>query len=94
LELSLTQKISVHQEVVMEDMGDESILLHIENEQYYGLDDVGNRMWQVITEAESLGAAIDVLAAEYDVPPEQLKPDVQELIEKWVEHELVEVSGA
>ena len=94
MKLTLTQKISVLQDVLVQDLGGESVLLNLQSEQYFGLDDVGTQMWQVLTETESIQAAYDLLLAEYQVEPEQLHQDLQDLIEQLVNHGLVEVTAS
>ncbi len=94
MKLTLTQKISVPQDVLFQDLAGESVLLNLQSEKYFGLDDVGTQMWQALTEAESIQAAYDMLLAEYDVEPEQLQQDLDNLIENLVEHGLVEVTGS
>jgi hypothetical protein len=88
------QKVSVAPNVLVQDLAGESVLLNLQTEQYFGLDDVGTRIWQALTERESVGKAIDALGAEYDVEPEQLQQDVENLIEDLLAHGLVEVTGS
>ena len=93
LKLSLTRKISVPQDILVQDLGGESVILNLQDEQYFGLDDVGTYMWQTLIDAESIQAAYDMLLAEYSVEPEQLHQDLEQLIEQLVEHGLVEVTN-
>jgi hypothetical protein len=51
-------------------------------------------MWAALTTAESLQAAYDALLAEYDVGGERLERDLRALVERLVEHGLLEVTGA
>jgi hypothetical protein len=94
LPINLTQKISVPQDVLVQVIDGESVLLNLQNEQYYGLDDIGTRMWEVLTNNQSIEESYQVLLAEYQVEPEQLRQDLQSLIEKLVEHGLVELSNS
>ena len=92
--LSFTMRVSVPSDVLMRELLDsESVILNLESERYFGLDEVGTRMWTVLTTSESIQATFEVLLAEYDVDAELLRQDLYELIEKLVEHGLVEVSG-
>ena len=94
MKLTMTQKISVPQDILVQDLGGESVLLNLQNEKYFGLDDIGTRMWQCVTAEESIQAAYDLLLAEYQVEPEQLHQDLQTLIEQWVNNGLVELIGS
>ncbi|MGF1477877.1 MAG: PqqD family protein [Cyanophyceae cyanobacterium] len=85
-------KVSVPQEVLIQDVGGESVLLNLASEQYFGLDDVGTRMWTTLVEKTEVEAAYKTLLAEYDVEPEQLRRDLQQLIQKLVDHGLLSVT--
>jgi len=80
-------------DVLVSDAGGESVLLNLKSEQYFGLDEVGTRMWHAVTGSPSLQAAYERLLAEYEVKPDVLRRDLSEWVEKLVEHGLLEVSG-
>jgi hypothetical protein len=70
----------------------ESVLLNLNSGCYFGLDEMGTRMWSRLCGAESIQAAFDLLIAEYDVSEELLRRDLYDFISRMVEHGLVEVS--
>jgi hypothetical protein len=72
----------------------ESVLLNIETETYFGLDDVGTRMWTLLIASETIQQAFDALLDEYDVAPETLKTDLTDLLQQLVEKGLLEVGHA
>jgi hypothetical protein len=72
----------------------ESVLLNLESEQYFGLDETGTRMWQVVTASPNIDAAYQELLAEYDVQPEMLRENLNELLGHLVEHGLLQVFPA
>jgi hypothetical protein len=86
-------RASVPADVLVQELQGESVLLNVGTGRYFGLDEVGTRMWAVLTTAESLQAAYDTLLAEYDVDGQRLEGDFRTLVEKLVEHGLVEVRG-
>jgi hypothetical protein len=50
-------------------------------------------MWQVLTTSDSIQTAYETLLTEYDADSEQLRQDIEVLIEKLIERGLIEVSG-
>jgi len=68
----------------------EAVLLNLQNEMYYGLDEVGTRMWQLLTTSDSVQAAMDTMLEEFDVSPETLEQDLSKMIQELQEHGLVE----
>jgi hypothetical protein len=87
-------RLVVPADVMMQELEGESVFLNLNSERYFGLDEVGTRMWTVLSHAESIQAAYDTLLAEYDVEPEKLRAALVALIDKLLEHGLVEVASA
>ena len=58
--------------VLYEDFEGESVLLNLQTEEYFGLDDIGTRIWQTLIEQDSIQAAMDALLVEYKVEPGRL----------------------
>ena len=67
------------------------MLLDLNSESYFGLDEVGTRIWQLLKEGKDLQQLTEIMLDEYDVSPEQLQMDLDELIEKLSEAGLVSV---
>jgi len=82
--------IAIAPQVMFQTVGEESVLLNLKTSLYLGLDPVGTRMWTVLTGAESIQDAYDLLLAEYEVTPEQLRKDLEEFLDKLSEQGLIE----
>lgn len=72
----------------------ESVLLNLETERYFGLDAVGTRMWQLVTEAPTVEAALARLVEEYDAPRETLRTDLTNLLQHLLENGLIAMQPA
>jgi len=90
--ISFTDRIRVPDDVLISRLQEESVLLNLDNERYYGLDDVGTRMLSVLSSSDSVQLAWERLTDEYDVDREVLRQDLIYLIEKLLEQGLVEIS--
>ena len=66
--------------VIFKQVGDELVLLDFDGAIYYGLDEVGARIWQLLGETESVGEIVERLGEEYDVTREMLRADVDRLL--------------
>lgn len=88
----LQGKVSIPDGVLVRELQGESVLLNINTESYFGLDDVGTRMWAVLTDSPSIQAACDRLLAEYEVDPRQLSADLRTFIDKLAELGLIKIS--
>ena len=89
--ISLSSRVGIPENILFRQLEDESVLLHLNKEMYYGLDDVGTRMWIVLAESESIREAFDVLSAEYDIEPDVLEKDLIGLIEHLLNKGLLEI---
>ncbi len=79
--------------VLMRQIEGECVLLNIDNERYFGLNEVGTRMWTTLTSAQSIQAAYEALLHEYQVDAEQLQQDLQSLVEELAKNGLIEVGS-
>ena len=92
--IDLQDRVTVAEEVLSNEVGGESVLLNLKNEHYYGLDEVGTRMWLVLTTSESFGAAMQTLLEEYEVEEDRLRSDMEILVGKLAEQGLVTIHAA
>ena len=91
--ISNNSRISVSSDTLINILGGESVLLGLRSQKYFGLDEVGTRMWNVLTSSPSVESAYETLLEEYDVEPETLRQDLYDLIGKLAEQGLVEVQS-
>ena len=70
--------------------GNRTVLLDSRSGHYYGLDEVGSRIWGLAEAGFPTPSITEKLAAEYDVPPEQLEQDVNQFISVLTKSRLLE----
>jgi len=77
--------------VLFKTVSDGAVLLHVEEEIYFGLNDVGTLIWQNLPPACSdIDALCERLAEAYaEVPPEILRADALELLAELAANQLV-----
>jgi hypothetical protein len=92
--LTFEDRATAPAHVLVRFLDQESVLLNLETEKYFGLDPTGTRMWQLLTASENIDAAYRQLLAEYDVEPELLRDNLTELLGRLVEHGLLQVLPA
>ena len=61
-----------------------------EDLEYLGLDDVGQRVWDLLATPTTLDALVDRLTGEYDVEPARCRSDVARFIDALAQHKLVQ----
>lgn len=82
-------EFSVSPDVLFRELEGESVLLDLATEQYYVLDDVGTRMWQLLAQHGEVDAVVRHLVDEYDVLEDRLRGDLASLVASLVEAGLV-----
>lgn len=75
--------------VLFRELDGESVLLDLETGQYYGLNSVGTRFWQLLPPQNHLSAIVLALLAEYEVDEATLARDLRELAETLAAADLV-----
>ncbi len=90
--ISFSDRVTVPDDVLISNLQEESVLLNLDSERYFGLDNVGNRFFSVLTTSDSIEAAYESLATEYDVDRDALRQDLVSLIEDLLAHGLIKVS--
>ena len=78
----------------MRELDGESVILNLASENYFGLDDIGTRMWQLLENLGSVQNSFDSLLLEYDAEPEQLALDLQTLVSELIKLGLLEPQEA
>lgn len=89
--ISFSDRVRVPDDVLISHLQEEAVILNLNSERYFGLDNVGTRMLSVLSNAESIEAAYESLAAEYDVDREVLREDLIVLVENLLQQGLVTV---
>jgi len=90
--ISFKARVSAPADVLVSQLAGESVILNLNSECYFGLDEMGTNMWSALVKAELIQAAYDSLLAEYDVSEDQLKQDLTELLGKLIDKGLLEVA--
>jgi hypothetical protein len=89
--VSFADRVAVPPDVMVRLLDSEAVLLNLETEKYFGLDQTGTRMWQLLTSTPAIDIAFQRLLEEYDVAPELLRSNLSELLSRLVENGLLQV---
>ena len=81
--------LSVNTSVVSAELDGEAVLLNVESGVYFGLDQVGTRIWQLLGAGASEREIVDRLVDEYDVDAQQLQADLGGFLDLLIAKSLV-----
>jgi len=85
----LTHRATISKSILRSELADELVFLNLDDENYYGLDDVGVRVWKLIEEHGDLRTVYETLLEEYEVDRTQLLKDMENLVQQLVQAGLI-----
>ena len=94
MKVSFTDRISVPGHVLVRFLDKECVLLNLQTERYFGLDETGARMWQLVTTAATIDSAYRQLQEEFRVDRELLRANLTDLVARLSDNGLLELSPA
>jgi len=89
MQIQADQKVTISPEVLFQEVSGETVLLDLSSENYFGLDEIGTRIWELLNGGSSVGEVVDALLEEYDTDRKTLESDVAELLENLAEAGLI-----
>jgi len=90
-EVSNSAIVVAAKDQVSSDLGGEVAILDLKVGIYYGLDEVGARVWELIQKPRVVSEVREILLEEYDVVPERCERDLFALLERLAEEGLIEI---
>ena len=91
--ISPESRVSQIEDIVASDIDDEKVMMSVEKGQYYGLDPIGSRVWELIEKPIKVSDLIDALLLKYDVDRETCERDVLAFLEDLYEDGILQVEG-
>jgi len=92
--MEIEPKIKFPEDILFHEVGGEAVILNLESGKYYGLDELGTRMWALLSEYGAIEPVVNALLAEYEVEEEQLRSDLLKLINDLSSHGLLQFDPA
>ncbi len=71
-------------------VGDELVILDVNSGRYFGLNDVGALIWDLLEHDTTRGDLVDAVLASFDVGRDQAGSDIDDLITELVDRGLVD----
>jgi hypothetical protein len=73
------------------DFNGESVVLNLKNNSYYGLNEVGTFVWDMIKEPKTIYQIKDAILEKYEVDPNECEHDLLELVNDLQANELIQI---
>jgi Coenzyme PQQ synthesis protein D (PqqD) len=91
-EIHSTAVITSTQNQLSSQLADEVVILNLDSGIYYGLNEVGARIWELVQQPRSFAELHSILLEEYDVDSDACQQDLTNILLDLRSRNLVEVS--
>ncbi|OQX59381.1 MAG: coenzyme PQQ biosynthesis protein PqqD [Helicobacteraceae bacterium 4484_230] len=89
--MDMNQKIKIADSVFAQEVDNEMVLLDMNSENYFGLDEVGKDIWNAMQQTGTLQEVHDAMLEIYDVEEDVLKRDIEVFVDKLLQSGLIEL---
>ncbi|MFW6352516.1 MAG: lasso peptide biosynthesis PqqD family chaperone [Bacteroidota bacterium] len=93
LKLTKNSIIQRKTELLCSKMDEEVVMMNIDKGEYYGLDEIGSRIWQILEKPVHFNDIIQTLTDEYDVEETTCRDDVTAFLKELHEKDLIVVNN-
>jgi hypothetical protein len=87
----LPATVQIGDDVVFQALQDEVVLLNMKDQHYFGLDDIGTDMWNLLIESGNIEVVADRMCTLYDVDKTRIVADLKSLVNKLLVAGLLKV---
>lgn len=87
-------EVRVSGNVLFREVDGEAVILELGSGRYFGLDEVGQRIWSMLVGRRSPAEIVDALLAEYDASADRIRADVTAFIDRLSALDLLTVAYA
>jgi hypothetical protein len=91
---SLAARVRVPESVLFCDLDGEAVILESASGRYFGLDEVGTRVWSLLATDGRVGAAFEALLAEYEVGADRLRRELLDFVATLAARRLLALEAA
>ncbi|CUO65608.1 MULTISPECIES: lasso peptide biosynthesis PqqD family chaperone [Clostridium] len=91
-EIELETKISKNFDIDDTDLDGEKVMMNLDKGQYFMMNEVGSRIWEIIETPIHVKGIVEKLREEYDVDEQTCTDKVLEFLKSLNEADLIKVS--
>lgn len=92
--VTLDARVTTSPDAVFRELEGEAVILNLGSGLYFGLNEVGTRVWQLLDAHPDLRRVFEILLVEFDVTDDRLRDDLLALVEQLRDKGLVHVESS
>jgi hypothetical protein len=81
--------VRVSPDVVFQQIGAEAIIINLQTDRIFSLNRTGTRLWELLVAGVNLTEAKQQMVQEYDVDPDQLASEVENVLQLMLNEGLI-----
>jgi hypothetical protein len=85
-DLSLDDLFVRKTDLVATDMDGDTVVMSLEQQEYYGISGVGSRIWELLEKPIKLSEIIDTIFDEFEVDEAKCQTDAQKFIQDLLDY--------
>lgn len=82
IDLSPTTSLQQNPEILASALGNETVMMSMSRNKYYGLDDVGSRIWELLAQPQTPSELCAALQLEFAVESETCQREVSQFLQQ------------
>lgn len=86
-----TARLQQNADILASALGDETVMMSLSRNNYYGLDEVGSHIWELLAQPQTLAHLCTALQQEYVVDAETCQQEVTAFVQQLADEGLVNV---
>jgi len=86
-----TARLQQNADILASSLGDETVMMSLSRNNYYGLDEVGSRIWELLAQPQTLTQLCTALQQEFAVDAETCQQEVTVFVQQLANEGLVDV---
>ena len=89
--INLKTTVQASTKIVTSKLDDEVVMMSADKGTYYGLDDIGSRVWELLASPRTVSSVCYILVGEYDVTRDECEKDVLAWLNELADQNLVRI---
>ena len=90
--INLTTVIKQNEDIDATDLNGDKVMMNLQKGKYFALNDVGSRIWDIISRTVTVKDIIDTVLDEYEVDAAVCEETVMSFLEKLKDAELISIN--
>jgi len=90
--INFNQKIIQNNDVLLKELDKSAVILNLNNETYYGIDETSYSMYKRLIQSSSIEEAYQFFCREFNEDPEIIKKDLISFIQELLDNKVIKIT--